>query len=104
MRAAVLGRGTPGAYNLAGAGQLTVSGLAHELGWYSVPVPELAVDAVAEIVGRLGFLPAEAQWVSAFRAPVIMSTVKARRELRWRPRHNAIQTLRETIAATQARA
>jgi UDP-glucose 4-epimerase len=104
MRAAVLGRGTPGAYNLAGAGQLTVSELAHELGWYSVPVPELAVDAVAEIVGRLGFLPAEAQWVSAFREPVIMSTAKARRELRWRPRHNAIQTLRETIAATQVRA
>lgn len=101
MRAAVLGRGTPGVYNLAGAGQLTISGLAHELGWYSVPVPELAVDAIAEIVGRLGFLPAEAQWVSAFREPVIMATAKARRELRWRPGHNALQTLRETIAATR---
>jgi UDP-glucose 4-epimerase len=101
MRAAALGRGTPGAYNLAGAGQLTVSELARELGWYSVPVPELAVDAVAELVGRLGFLPAEAQWVSVFREPVIMSTRKARRELRWRPRHDALQTLRETIAATQ---
>lgn len=101
MRAAVLGRGTPGVYNLAGAGQLTISELAHELGWYSVPVPELAVDAVAEIVGRLGFLPAEAQWVSAFREPMIMATTKARCELRWRPRHNALQTLRETITATR---
>jgi UDP-glucose 4-epimerase len=102
MRAAVLGRGAPGVYNLAGAGQLTISELAHELGWYSVPVPELAVDAVAEIVGRLGFLPAEAQWVSAFREPVIMATTKARRELRWRPTHNALQTLRDTITATRA--
>jgi UDP-glucose 4-epimerase len=101
MRAAVLGRGTPGMYNLAGAGQLTISELARELGWYSIPVPELAVDAVAEIVGRLGFLPAQAQWVSAFREPVIMATTKARRELRWRPRHNALQTLRETIMATR---
>jgi nucleoside-diphosphate-sugar epimerase len=103
MRAAVLGRGTPGIYNLAGAGQLTVAELAHELGWYALPVPELAVDAVSEMVARLGFLPAQAQWVSAFREPMIMATAKARRELGWRPRHNALQTLRETIAATRAR-
>ena len=101
IRAAVLGRGAPGAYNLAGPGRLTVSELARELGWYAIPVPELAVDAVAEMVGRLGFLPAQAQWVSAFREPVIMDTAKARRELRWRPGHDALQTLRETIAATR---
>jgi UDP-glucose 4-epimerase len=99
MRAAVLGRGAPGIYNLAGPGKLTVKDLARELGWYSIPVPELAVDVVAEMVGRLGFLPAQAQWVAAFREPVIMDVAKARRELRWRPKHDALQTLRETIAA-----
>ena len=101
MRAAVIGRGTPGAYNLAGTGRLTVSQLADELGWYSIPVPELAVDALGEMVGRLGFLPAQAQWISAFREPMIMSTAKARRELRWRPRHGALQTLRETITSAR---
>lgn len=101
MRAAVLGRGKPGVYNLAGAGELTVKQLAEELGWYSIPVPELAVDAIAEMVGRLGFLPAQAQWIAAFREPVIMSTAKARKELRWRPRHAALETLRETIRATR---
>jgi nucleoside-diphosphate-sugar epimerase len=101
MRAGVLGRGKPGVYNLAGPGQLTVKLLAEELGWYSIPVPELAVDAVAEAVGRLGFLPAQAQWIAAFREPVIMSTSKARRELRWRPRHDALHTLRETITAAR---
>ncbi|HST54695.1 MAG TPA: NAD-dependent epimerase/dehydratase family protein [Solirubrobacteraceae bacterium] len=101
IRAAVLGRGTPGVYNLAGPGQLTVAELARELGWYSIPVPELAVGAVAEMVGRLGFLPAQAQWVSAFREPVIMDVAKARRELRWRPQHDALETLRETIAAAR---
>lgn len=101
LRAAVLGRGVAGAYNLAGPGELTVAQLARELGWYSIPVPELAVDAVAEMIGRLGFLPAQAQWVSAFREPVLMSTAKAHRELRWRPRHGALQTLRETIAAAR---
>jgi UDP-glucose 4-epimerase len=101
VRAAVLGRGTPGVYNLAAPGQLTVSELADELGWYSIPVPELAVDAVAEMVSRLGFLPAQAQWVSAFREPVIMDAGKARRELRWRPKHDALETLRETITASR---
>jgi nucleoside-diphosphate-sugar epimerase len=101
MRAAVLGRGAPGVYNLAGPGRLTVAELAQELGWYSIPVPELAVDAVAEMVGRLGFLPAQAQWVAAFREPVIMDTAKARRELRWRPKYDALGTLRETITAAR---
>ncbi|MFI5005553.1 MAG: NAD-dependent epimerase/dehydratase family protein [Solirubrobacterales bacterium] len=101
MRGGVLGRGTPGVYNLAGPGQLTVAELARELGWYSIPVPALAVDAVAETIGRLGFLPAQAQWVSALREPVIMDTAKARRELRWRPKYDALQTLRETITATR---
>jgi nucleoside-diphosphate-sugar epimerase len=101
LRAGVLGRGKPGAYNLAGPGELTVKQLAEELGWYSIPMPELAVDAAAELISRLGFLPARAQWIAAFREPTIMSTAKARRELRWRPRHDALQTLRETIAATR---
>ncbi len=101
ITAATLGRGKPGVYNLAGPGEITVSRLADELGWYSIPVPELAVDAVAEMIGRLGFMPAQAQWVSAFREPVIVDTAKARRELRWRPQHDALSTLRETI--TQAR-
>jgi len=101
MRAAVLGRGTPGVYNLAAPGQLTVTALARELGWYSIPVPELAVDAVAEMVGRLGFLPTQAQWVTVFREPVLMDTAKARRELRWRPKHDALRTLRETIVSAR---
>jgi UDP-glucose 4-epimerase len=99
VRAAVLGRGTPGAYNLAGPGLLTVTELAKELGWYAVPVPSPAVDAVAELIARLGFLPAQAQWVNAFREPVVMSAAKARRELGWRPKHGAVETLRETVAA-----
>ncbi|HEX3511680.1 MAG TPA: NAD-dependent epimerase/dehydratase family protein [Solirubrobacteraceae bacterium] len=101
MRAAVIGRGQPGAYNIAGTGRLTVRQLAEELGWYSLPLPDLAVDAVAEMIGRLGFLPAQAQWIAAFREPVIMSTSRARSELHWRPRYGALQTLRDTITAAR---
>ena len=57
--AGVRGVGEPGPYNLAAGGTLTFSDLADALGWYSVPVPRLAVEATAEIVSRLPLLPAE---------------------------------------------
>lgn len=102
FRAAVLGRGHPGVYNLAGPGTLTVADLADALGWYSVPVPELALDAVAEVVARVPFVPAEAQWIESIRTPVIMDSSKARRELRWRPRYDALQTLRAMVQCARS--
>jgi nucleoside-diphosphate-sugar epimerase len=102
MRAAVVGRGEPGVYNLAGPGELTMADLADALGWYSIPVPELAVDAAAEVLSRLPFVPAEASWIEAARKPVLMDTARARKLLRWRPRHDARDTLREMVAALRA--
>jgi nucleoside-diphosphate-sugar epimerase len=101
LRAAVLGRGEPGVYNLAGPGELTMSDLASALGWYSVPMPDIAVDAAAELVARLPFVPAEAQWIEAVRTPVLMDTAKARRELKWRPRHDARETLQGMVDAAR---
>jgi nucleoside-diphosphate-sugar epimerase len=102
LRAAVLGRGKPGVYNLAAAGELTASDLADALGWYSVPIPEIALDAAAELVAHLPFVPAKATWIESFRKPVLMDTAKARRELRWRPRHDARETLRAMVEAARS--
>ena len=102
LRAAVVGRGEPGVYNLAGPGELTMSDLATALHWYSVPMPEIAMDAAAELVARLPFVPAEAQWIEAVRTPVLMDTAKARRELRWRPRHDARETLQQMVDAARS--
>ncbi|HEX8977938.1 MAG TPA: NAD-dependent epimerase/dehydratase family protein [Solirubrobacteraceae bacterium] len=99
MRAAVLGRGAPGIYNLAGEGTMTMSDLARALGWYSLPVPELAVGAAAELVAHLPFMPAEAHWIETLRHPVLMDTTRARRQLHWRPRHDAAETLAAMVAA-----
>jgi UDP-glucose 4-epimerase len=99
LRAAVLGRGTPGVYNLAGPGEVTMRDLADALGYYTVPVPELAVDATAEVIARLPFMPDEASWIEAARIPVLMDTAKARKQLQWRPRHDALETLRATVEA-----
>ncbi|HWI74119.1 MAG TPA: NAD-dependent epimerase/dehydratase family protein [Baekduia sp.] len=101
LRAGVLGRGEPGAYNLAAAGTITMSDLARELGYYSVPVPDLAIDATAEVISRLPMVPDEVTWIESVRRPTLMDTSRARRLLRWRPRHDAEETLRATIAAAR---
>jgi UDP-glucose 4-epimerase len=101
--AAAIGHGEPGVYNLAGPGELTVSDLAHELGWHSVPAPQLAVGAAAEAIAPfLPYLPAEAAWIETVRRPLLMDTSRARRKLHWMPHHDARETLRETIAAVRA--
>src|SRR5215211_9132346 len=84
--AGVRGVGEPGAYNLAGGGTLTMSDLAHALGWYSVPVPRMAVEASAEIATRLPLMPDSVAWIHSVRKPVLMKTDKARRLLGWRPK------------------
>ena len=99
--AAVLGKGTPGAYNLAGDGEIYLSDVAHALGWYAIPLPELAVDATAKIVSRMPMMPTSASWVHAIRVPMVMDCSKARTELDWRPRYDTVETLAETINAAR---
>ena len=103
LSAAVIGGGEPGVYNLAGPGELTVSDLAKELGWHSVPAPRLAVSATAEVLAQVPYLPDEAAWIEAIRRPVLMDTTRARRKLHWMPHHDAKGTLRETVAAARAK-
>jgi nucleoside-diphosphate-sugar epimerase len=99
LRAAVLGRGEPGVYNLAGEGTITMSDLADALGWYSIPVPDLALGAAAELVARLPFVPGEAQWIESVRRPVLMDTTRARQQLGWRPHHDVNETLAAMVQA-----
>jgi UDP-glucose 4-epimerase len=100
--AAARGAGAPGAYNLAGPGELTAGDLARALGWHTVPIPRAAVSLAAAATG-LPLVPAQAQWLNAFRTPVVMDTARARRELRWKPRHDAASTLAEMVASARSR-
>jgi nucleoside-diphosphate-sugar epimerase len=101
MRAAVQGRGSPGVYNLAGDGRVTMRDLADAMGWYSIPLPELGAAAAAELTARLPFMPPEAAWLQAFRVPVLMDTAKAKRELKWRPKYTSRETLDWMVAAAR---
>jgi UDP-glucose 4-epimerase len=101
VAAGALGRGSPGPYNLAAPGELTSGDLARELGWRTVPLPRAGVAATAEVLNRVPKLPAEVSWINALRTPVIMDCSRARSELGWTPRENALDTLRETIASAR---
>jgi UDP-glucose 4-epimerase len=99
--AAILGRGSPGVYNLAAEGEISLTDLAHALGWYAVPLPELVLLATVKVVSTLPLLPASTQWLSALKVPVLMECSKVRSELGWRPRHDALETLAETIGSAR---
>jgi nucleoside-diphosphate-sugar epimerase len=100
--ASITGRGEPGIYNLAGDGTISFGDLASAIGWYSVPVPTLAVDVTAEVVARVPFAPAELQWINAARVPVVMDTQKAHEKLGWAPEYDTRQTLADTVANARA--
>lgn len=97
--AGVVGRGTPGPYNLAGGGTLRTSDLADALGWYSIPIPELAVEATAEVITRIPGAPAQLAWIHSVRKEVLMKTDRARKELGWKPKHTGKATLKALVAA-----
>jgi len=101
LRAAVQGKGEPGIYNLAADGELQLSDIAKALDWRSVRAPKPAIDAAAAALDRLPLTPPTAEWLHTLRIPVLMDTAKARRELGWRPKHDARETLRETVAGAR---
>jgi UDP-glucose 4-epimerase len=97
--AGTLGKGEPGPYNLAASGTLTMKDLADALDWYTVPVPEAAVEATAEVLSRLPSLPEAFAWVHTVRKPVLMKTDRAKKLLGWKPEHTAKQTLKQLVDA-----
>jgi nucleoside-diphosphate-sugar epimerase len=100
--AGALGRGSPGPYNLAARGRLSLGDVAEALGWYAFPLPDAAVEATAEVITRLPGLPAEFSWLQAARKPVWMRTTRAQKELGWKPKHTARATLKQMIEAYRA--
>jgi len=101
MAAAICGDGPPGVYNLAGEGGVRVRDIARELGWRWVPVPRPAVSIGTAAARRLSFASPKLEWAIAADTPVLMDTKKARRDLGWKPGHDAQETLAETVAGAR---
>ena len=99
LRLCVLGAGPPGAYNVAGDGEVTLADIAREAGLRATAVPQAPVRAAARLLAALPLAPPSLGWAEAFSNPAIVDTRKARRELGWRPRYTGLEALRETLAA-----
>lgn len=97
----VLGAGSPGAYNVAGDGVVTLHDVARELGVLPVPLPLAAAQRLASAIAAVptpGFLPPVTGWIETLSQPVVVDTSKAQRELGWSPRWTGLEALRSMTA------
>jgi nucleoside-diphosphate-sugar epimerase len=101
LAAAVEGKGEPGAYNLAGDGEIAISDIARALGWRSIRVPRPALGVGTTVAGRLSFISPQLEWATALATPVLMDTTKAREQLGWVPRFDASETLMQTAVSAR---
>lgn len=99
IAAATLGRGAPGAYNLAGDGVVTFSDIVGAIGGRGVRIPGAAAVAASGALGTLPRVPSILEWIHVGRTSVVMDTAKAKRELDWHPTHTAVQTLASMSSA-----
>ncbi len=83
----------PGAYNIAGNGEVSIADVAKALGGRSVRVPATAASAASAAISRLPVVPSAVEWLHVARASVVMDTRKAQRHLGWRPTHSSAETL-----------
>jgi nucleoside-diphosphate-sugar epimerase len=101
LAAAIEGRGEPGAYNLAGAGTVSLGDVARSIGWRSVRVPRPLAKVGGGFARRLAFFSPQLEWAIAYDRPVLMDTAKARQELAWVPRFDAQETLIQTAVGAR---
>jgi UDP-glucose 4-epimerase len=97
FRLAVVNDRARGAYNLAAEPVLSSEMLASALGRRPVPVPAALVRGAAAVTWRLRLQPTPPGWIDLVLALPLMDASRARRELGWEPRHDAVSALREVL-------
>lgn len=95
-RLAVVGTAS-GPFNIAADPVLDADELARALEARPVPVPAVAIRALAGITWRLRLQPTPPGWVDMALAVPLMDTALARTELGWQPKRTSIEALRELL-------
>jgi UDP-glucose 4-epimerase len=91
-----------GAFNVAADPVIDPEVLGEVLEARPVAVPPRLLRGLAAATWRLRLQPTPAGWVDMALAVPIMDTLRARNELGWRPRHTAVEALRELVAGLRS--
>jgi nucleoside-diphosphate-sugar epimerase len=86
-----------GAFNIAADPVLDAARIAARYHGRPVPVPVPVLRLAAELTWRARIQPAEPGWLRLAAAAPIMSTERARTELGWRPRIDALDAFAELV-------
>ncbi|MDG4790680.1 NAD-dependent epimerase/dehydratase family protein [Micromonospora sp. WMMD1102] len=91
-----------GAFNIAAEPVVGGGLLAAELGGWAVPLPLGLVRLLTRAGRRARPVPVDGSWPEPGASVPLLDCSRAERELGWRPRRDARETLRETLAGTAA--
>src|SRR3954447_25146583 len=97
-RLAALSPQASGAYNIAADPVLDPDALARAFGAKRVRIPEAPLRALASATWRAHLQPAPPGWVDLGLQVPVMDTRRAREELGWTPRRDAVSALHELLA------
>ena len=89
----------PGAYNIAGDGEVSISDIVTALGGRPVRVPAVAATAASAVIANVPFTPSALEWLHVARASVVMDTSKAKSQLGWKPNYTSVETLQALAEA-----
>jgi UDP-glucose 4-epimerase len=87
-----------GAFNIAAEPPLSPEEMADRIGVRSFPVPARVVRRLADLSWRMRLQPTPPGWLDMALNVPLMSSERAREELGWEPRHNAVDALEELLA------
>jgi nucleoside-diphosphate-sugar epimerase len=86
-----------GAFNIAADPVLDAAAIARRYGGRTVPVPLSALRLGAQVTWHARMQPTEPGWVKLAADAPLMSTERARKELGWQPRTDALDAFAELI-------
>lgn len=93
-----------GAFNVAAEPELDGKRLAAALGVRSVTVPARLARGAAAVAWRLRLHPTSPDWLDLGLGVPLLDSGRARDELGWQPRHDAVATARELLDGLAATA
>jgi nucleoside-diphosphate-sugar epimerase len=86
-----------GAFNIAAAPTIDAATFAAHIGARTIPMPARVARALAAATWRARLQPTPPGWLDMALEGPVMDTRRAREELGWRPRHDALEAITEVL-------